>query len=141
MFNSGSFVTEQRLRGKRITVAISTVLLLLALPLLAMSGVVSASVIGNLRDSCAGLFPLSILLTFTLFFATMAWRGFASIGRTGPALTVRGWRLLAGGFVIVAVLGSMGYWGGAVLPLLVAILCLYNDPGVARILDWIGGSL
>jgi hypothetical protein len=134
-------MTEERLRERRITLAISTVLLGLALPLLALSGVVSVSVIGNLPDSRAGLFPLSILVTFALFFATMAWRGFASIGRTGPALSVRGWRLLAGGFVIVAVVGAMGHWGGVVLPLLVAILCLYNDPAVGKILQWIGWSL
>jgi hypothetical protein len=124
-----------------MTMAISTVLLLLALPLLALSGVVSASVIRDLPDSRAGLFPLSIVLTFTLFFATMAWRGFASLGRTGAALTVRGWRLLAGSFVVVAAVGAMGHWAGVVLPLVVAILCLYNDPAVARILEWIGWSL
>ena len=129
------------MRERRITIAISTVLLGLALPLLVLSGVVSAGVIRDLPDSRAGLFPLSILLTFAFFFATMAWRGFRSIGRTGPALTVRGWRLVAGGLVVVAAVGAMGHWAGVVLPLVVALLCLYNDPAVARILEWIGWSL
>lgn len=132
---------EKRLPEKRITVAISIALLVLALPLLALSGIASTDVIANLPDSRPGLFPLSILLTFTLFFATMAWRGFASIGRPGPALTVRGWRLMAGGLVVVAAIGATGHWAGALLPLLVAIMCLYNDPVVAKMLDWIGWGL
>jgi uncharacterized BrkB/YihY/UPF0761 family membrane protein len=122
-------------------VAIAIVLLIFAVPLLVVSGVLSAAIIGKLPDSRADFFPLSIVLTFALFFGTMAWRGFASVRRTGPALTVRGWRLLAGAFVLVAAVGTIGHWAGLVLPLLVALLCLYNDPAVARVLQWIGLSL
>ena len=76
-----------------------------------------------------------------LFFGAMAWRGLASLRHTGPALSVRGWRLLAAAFVLVAAIGTIGHWAGAVLPLVVAVLCLYNDPAVGRILQWIGLSL
>jgi hypothetical protein len=115
-------------------------LLVLAVSLLVLAGVLSVAVIGKLPDSRGDFFPLSIVLTFTLFFAVMTWRGFASIKRTGPALSVRGWRLMAAAFVLVAAVGTIGHWAGAVLPLIVAILCLYNDPAVARILQWIGLS-
>jgi len=122
-------------------VAISIALLVLALPLVVAAGVLSLAIIGKLPDSRGDFFPLSVVLTFALFFATMAWRGFASIGRTGPALTVRGWRLLAGAFVLVAVVGTIGHWVGLVLPLVVAGVCLYNDPVMVRVLQWIGLSL
>jgi hypothetical protein len=42
---------------------------------------------------------------------------------------------------MLAVVGALGHWGGAMLPLVVAILCLYNDPVVGKILQWIGWSL
>lgn len=74
---------ERRLAERRITLAISIALLLLAVPLLALSGLISAKVIANLPGSRPGFILLGVLLTFTLFFTTMAWRGFASIGRTG----------------------------------------------------------
>jgi hypothetical protein len=73
----------------RVTVAIALSLLLLALPLVVVSGVLSVAVIGKLPDSRGDFFPLSVVLTFALFFAVMAWRSFASIGRTGPALLKR----------------------------------------------------
>jgi hypothetical protein len=134
-------LTNERSRERKVGVAIAITLSALALPLIVLSGVLSVAVIGKLPDSRADLFPLSVVLTFALFFAAMAWRGFASLGRSGPALTVRGWRLLAGAFAIVAAVGMVGHWAGLVLPLLVAILCLYNDPAVARVLQWIGLSL
>lgn len=121
--------------------AIAIALLVLAVPLVVVSGVLSVAVIGKLPDSRADFFPLSIVLTFALFFAVMAWRGFASIRRTGPALTLCGWRFLAGAFVLVAAVGTIGHWAGLVLPLVVAGLCLHNDPTVARVLQWIGLSL
>ena len=134
-------MTDNRAKETRITVGIAIALSVLAVPLVVVAGVASVVVIGRLPDSRAGFFPLSIILTFALFFATMAWRGFASICGTGPALTVRGWRLLAAVFVLVAVVGTIGHWAGMVLPLIIAVLCLYNDPAAARVLQWIGWSL
>lgn len=134
-------MTDTPRKERRVTVAISIALLVLALPLVVAAGVLSLAIIGKLPDSRGDFFPLSVVLTFALFFATMAWRGFASIGRTGPALTVRGWRLLAGAFVLVAVVGTIGHWVGLVLPLVVAGVCLYNDPVMVRVLQWIGLSL
>jgi len=131
-------LTHATRREKRITVAITVVMVMLALPLVVVSGVVFAGALAKLPSSRAEFFPLSVVLTFTLFFAAMAWRGFASIGRTGPALTVQGWRLLAGAFLVVGVVGAIGHWAGLVLPLVVAVMCLYNDPAVARVLQWIG---
>jgi hypothetical protein len=131
-------LTHATRREKRITVAITIVMVMLALPLVVVSGVVFAGVLAKLPGSRAEFFPLSVVLTFALFFVAMAWRGFASIGRTGPALTVRGWRLLAGAFAVVGVVGAIGHWAGLVLPLVVAVMCLYNDPAVARVLQWIG---
>jgi len=116
-------------------------MVMLALPLVVVSGVVLVDVLVKLPHSRAEFFPLSFVLTFALFFAAMAWRGFASIGRTGPALTVQGWRLLAGAFVVVGVVGAIGHRAGLVLPLVVAVLCLYNDPAVARVVQWIGLSV
>jgi uncharacterized BrkB/YihY/UPF0761 family membrane protein len=134
-------LTDMTRRDRRITVAITIVMVMLALPLVVVSGVVLVDVLAKLPHSRAEFFPLSFVLTFALFFAAMAWRGFASIGRTGPALTVQGWRLLAGAFVVVGVVGAIGHRAGLVLPLLVAVLCLYNDPAVARVLQWIGLSV
>ncbi len=128
-------------KEKRITVAITIVMVMLAVPLVVVSGVVLVDVLAKLPGSRGEFFPLSVVLTFALFFAAMAWRGYASIGRTGPALTVQGWRLLAGVFLLVGVIGAIGHWAGLVLPLVVAVLCLYNDPAVARVLRGIGLSV
>jgi hypothetical protein len=134
-------VTEKREIERRVTLGISLVLLVLALPLLVLSGFSAVAVIGGLPDNREGFVTLSIVLTFALFFSAMAWRGFASVGCIGPALTVRGWRLLAGALVVVAAIGAVGHLAGLALPLIVALLCLCNDPAVGRILEWIGMSL
>ena len=55
--------------------AISIVLLVLALPLVVVSGILSVAVIGKLPDSRGDFFPLSMVLTFALFFAAMHARG------------------------------------------------------------------
>jgi hypothetical protein len=39
---------------------------------------------------------------------------------------------VAGALVVVAAIGTFGHWAGGVLPLIVAMLCLYNDPVVAK---------
>ena len=123
---------------KRIALGIAVVHLALAIPLLVLSGLLGAAVISGLPRSREGFLPLSVVLTFALFFSSMAWRGFVSLDRIGPAFTVRGWRLLACAFVAVGAIGAFGHWLGLFLPCTVAVLCLHSDPAMARLFRWIG---
>ena len=57
---------------------------------------------------------MSFPLTFAAVFGVVAVRGFASTRRSGPALSIRGWRFVAGALIVVAAIATYGHWVGAV---------------------------
>jgi hypothetical protein len=117
---------------RRVTWVVATIAAALAIPLIGSSALIAIDAVKKLPAERTGFLVLSFPLTFALVFGVVAVRGFASTRRIGPALSVRGWRLVAGALVVVAAIGTFGHWAGGVLPLIVAMLCLYNDPVVAK---------
>jgi len=117
---------------RRVTWVVATIAAALAIPLIGLSALIAIDAVKKLPAERTGFLVLSFPLTFALVFGVVAVRGLASTRRIRPALSVRGWRLVAGALVVVAAIGTFGHWAGGVLPLLVAMLCLYNDPVVAK---------
>src|SRR5438132_466204 len=101
--------------------------------LIGLSALIAIDAVKKLPAERTGFFVLSFPLTFAVVFGVVAVRGFASARRIGPALSVRGWRLVAGALVVVAAVGTFGHWAGGVLPLVVSVLCLYKDSVVAKL--------
>ena len=81
---------------------------------------------------------MSFPLTFAAVFGVVAVRGFASTRRSGPALSIRGWRFVAGALIVVAAIATYGHWVGAVFashgaaprPLLLYLDC--GDSGASN---------
>jgi len=121
---------------RRVSLVIAVVTAAFAVPLLAASALLAIKAVEHFHDRTWFL-VLSFPLTFALVFSVVAVRGFASIRHSGPALSLRGWRLLAGALVVVALVGAYGHPAGALFPLLIAGICLLRDPAVAKWMHWI----
>src|SRR5438445_13849737 len=113
---------------RRVTWLVTTVAAALAIPLIGLSALIAIDAVKKLP----AFFVLSFPLTFAVVFGVVAVRGFASARRIGPALSVRGWRLVAGALRVVPAVGTFGPWARGVPPLTVPMLCLYNDPVTAQ---------
>jgi hypothetical protein len=121
-----------------LTLGVSVLMFVIALVLVCLAAVIAARVAFAMSKTDYWLFSLSVVLTFALFFSAMAWRGFSAVRRPGPALTTRGWRLLAVAFVLIGGVGALDHWAGLVLPFVVAFICLLADPAMLKLLRRMG---
>src|SRR2546426_10086415 len=102
---------------RRVTWLVTTVAAALAIPLIGLSALIAIDAVKKLPAERTGFFVLSFPLTFAVVFGVVVVRGFASARRIGPALSVRGWRLVAGGRVVVPAVVALGPSGGGVVSL------------------------
>src|SRR2546421_6375119 len=92
---------------RRVTWLVTTVAAALAIPLIGLSALIAIDAVKKLPAERTGFFVLSFPLTFAVVFGVVAVRGFASARRIGPALSVRGWRLVAGALFVRAATGPL----------------------------------
>ena len=118
------------LQEKRVTQLLSTLLALIAIPLVILSGWITVNAVQKTPFDSNTLLILSFPLTFALVFGMLAWRGFASADRARATLSTRAWKILAAVCVLIGIMAGIPHWFGMLLPFAVAFTCLLADPKI-----------
>jgi hypothetical protein len=88
--------------GRRLTIGVSIIATLISLPLFALATVLGLATQSH-PEPAKSILLTSFPLTFGIFFAVVAWRGFASAHVLGAAISPDGWRYLAAFFTVLGV--------------------------------------